>query len=648
MRESPVMRVPHSKHGFLRLGWVMLLFVPAALPAQFIQTIPSQQCVWHAGDNPAWAAPTFDDSAWQPYSNWNPLSQEPHIWIRCHADLSPLRTASNPALQIALYAAYDAYLNGRLIGSAGNLKSGHFTMNTIREWPLSGDLAPPAVIALCVTRRVLSEVPVAPAPPLAMYAGSSDVLQNRRSAVILAQLGPRIFPTVCFCIIGVLGVILLPLWINDRSRRELLLLAISCLALPPIYLDYSGAAALFPFSVSAYFVGWAIPAAVANVARALFSFALARRRVPLVFWIVIIAGNGLYLPTVILPLLPAAQALWLDTLRSRQLEAIGDVFRILESLAPFAAFLPWSGVTRRMKPLAALCLAWGAVMMAFFAVRFTGTHIPSIPDLQAHWGSTVADAEAVAVLSLVVALLFLLFREQQQTAQERAILAGEMLAAQQVQCMLAPAALDTVPGCRIQVAFRPIREVGGDFYACRILPQGRQRILLGDVSGKGAAAAMTAAVILGAAQQRDSDSPAALLNHINRAMTDMRLGGFATCLCAEISPSGSLVLANAGHLSPYCNGEEVQLEPGLPLGIAPDANYSETTLQLNAGVQLTFLSDGVVEAQSSTGDLFGFDRTRNISSQSAEAIASAAQAHGQEDDITVLTLTFAPTEVLHA
>ena len=54
---------------------------------------------------------------------------------------------------------------------------------------------------------------------------------------------------------------------------------------------------------------------------------------------------------------------------------------------------------------------------------------------------------------------------------------------------------------------------------------------------------------------------------------------------------------------------------------------------------MLLVSDGVVEAQNTHGELFGFDRTRSISTQSAEAIAGAAQAHGQEDDITVLTLT---------
>jgi Stage II sporulation protein E (SpoIIE) len=609
--------------------------------------VSPQQCVWRTGDNPAWASPAMDESGWRPWSAWDPASLEPHLWIRCQTDLSALRATSAPALQIALYAAYEVYFDGRALGSAGNLKTGAFTMNIIREWPLPGNLSPPSLIALRITRRVMSTVPVGSAPRLAIDAANSELLRNRRSAVILSQVSPRIFPVVCFCIVGVLAFVLLPLWLNDPGRRELQLLSISCVALPFIYLDYAAAAALFPLPVAGYFVLWALPAAVANVARALFAFALAHKRVPLVFSILIVVGNGLYLPTILIPLLPAVQSLALDSLRVRQLEAVGDIFRFLENLAPFAAFLPWSGVARRMKPLAVLTMAWGAVMMVFFAVRSTSTHIPGVPNLQAHWGIAVANIEAVAILSLIIALLFLLFREQQQTARERATLAGEMQAAQQVQSMLSPAVLDAAPGMRIEVAFHPIGEVGGDFYSCRVLPGNRQRILLGDVSGKGAAAAMTAAVLLGAAERRESDSPAELLDHLNRVLSDMCLGGFATCLCAELSAAGALTLANAGHLSPYRNGEEMKLEPGLPLGITTDATYSEAKMQLASCDSLTFISDGVVEAHSGSGELFGFDRAAAISHRSAEEIAVTAQSFGQDDDITVLTLQFASTESLH-
>jgi serine/threonine protein phosphatase PrpC len=100
-----------------------------------------------------------------------------------------------------------------------------------------------------------------------------------------------------------------------------------------------------------------------------------------------------------------------------------------------------------------------------------------------------------------------------------------------------------------------------------------------------------------------------------------------------------------GHLSPYRDTEEIALAFHLPLGL-DDARYPETTLQLAPGDTLTFLSDGVVEARNAQGELYGFDRTRAISGESAEQIARAAQHFGQEDDITVLTLTFAGAEVL--
>lgn len=75
--------------------------------------------------------------------------------------------------------------------------------------------------------------------------------------------------------------------------------------------------------------------------------------------------------------------------------------------------------------------------------------------------------------------------------------------------------------------------------------------------------------------------------------------------------------------------------------------YSETTIQLEPSDRLTFLSDGVVEARNNAGDLFGFDRTRAISFESARTIAEAAQHFGQEDDITVMTLAVGPALVLH-
>ena len=82
----------------------------------------------------------------------------------------------------------------------------------------------------------------------------------------------------------------------------------------------------------------------------------------------------------------------------------------------------------------------------------------------------------------------------------------------------------------------------------------------------------------------------------------------------------------------------MEMEAGIPLGLMPDATYEQTTFDVGDGV-LTLLSDGVVEARNSKGDLLGFERTRALSVKPAAEVADAAQAFGQDDDITVLTVS---------
>jgi len=99
-----------------------------------------------------------------------------------------------------------------------------------------------------------------------------------------------------------------------------------------------------------------------------------------------------------------------------------------------------------------------------------------------------------------------------------------------------------------------------------------------------------------------------------------------------------LVISSAGHLFPYLNSQEIVLPGGLPLGAVPEVSYDEVRLYLHPGDRLLLLSDGVVEARRSTGELFGFYRVHNLSNQTAFYIADAAKEFGQEDDITVLTV----------
>jgi sigma-B regulation protein RsbU (phosphoserine phosphatase) len=95
--------------------------------------------------------------------------------------------------------------------------------------------------------------------------------------------------------------------------------------------------------------------------------------------------------------------------------------------------------------------------------------------------------------------------------------------------------------------------------------------------------------------------------------------------------------ANAEHLSPYLDGKELPVEPGLPLGIVADGTYGESTFA-TSGRTVTWLSDGVLEAQSPSGELLGFERMAALTVKPAAEIAEAVQRWGQEDDITVLTV----------
>ena len=106
----------------------------------------------------------------------------------------------------------------------------------------------------------------------------------------------------------------------------------------------------------------------------------------------------------------------------------------------------------------------------------------------------------------------------------------------------------------------------------------------------------------------------------------------------NLTAGGTVTAANAGHLAPDVDSAELPVDNGLPLGVDPNAGYSETVFQLAPNVKLTLLTDGVVEARNSTGELFGFDRTRFIAGEPAQTVAEAARSFGQEDDITVLSL----------
>jgi len=192
------------------------------------------------------------------------------------------------------------------------------------------------------------------------------------------------------------------------------------------------------------------------------------------------------------------------------------------------------------------------------------------------------------------------------------------------------------PGFEVESIYTPANEVGGDFFHVQSTGDGGLLVVLGDVAGKGLRAAMNVSMLMGALRRTMDRSPARILESLNRVL----VGGdsFTTCQAVWFKADGEVVMANAGHLPPYLNSQEVSLPGGLPLGFLPEVEYEEVRVYLHPGDRLLLMSDGVVEARGSSGELFGFDRVYNLSGQSAFYIASAAKSFGQEDDITVLTV----------
>ncbi len=244
----------------------------------------------------------------------------------------------------------------------------------------------------------------------------------------------------------------------------------------------------------------------------------------------------------------------------------------------------------------------------------------------------------------VFAIAVVMFFRFARVSREQIRGAAELDAAREVQRRLVPAQLPHVEGFIVEAAYFPAQEVGGDFYQVFEQDAGSQLVVVGDVSGKGLKAAMTGTLILGALRTLANEglAPAAVLARLNQQLAGAQDGGFVTCICVQVRADGRVTVANAGHLPPYRNGQELDVPADLPLGISPQETYEERSFQLDPGDRLTLLSDGVLEARDTQGTLFGFDRTRKISAQSAETIAQAARNYGQEDDITVLTLALLP------
>jgi hypothetical protein len=605
--------------------------------------IPDTSCYARAGDNLAWAGGEHSEPGWVPLSSFDgDHPPDPVYWVVCDTQLD-LSGLMDPSILVRAWSTFvrvQVYANGTRLGSASNetLDPATLGRNTLGLPPaIAGDLRH---VALRYQIRTQTWNTAYTEPVI--LVGNGQALMDAEALGISRWLLYGLLPpySIFLLILGA-GLFLLGMYLYDRSQRAALWLGLYCLLAG--YWRIGTFAYYLPVAPDSSVIELAfLPRALANWFPIVFIFCMAGKRLARAYWVVLAFLIWWMLTDTLCVLLPGhlglmAYARWL-----RPAHRVLDWVIMFAKTAPLVAFWPWQRLRGRRLALALACVAWSIADVLWINADFF-FHYHS-------WANPVANLCAVAALLVVALFSIFLLQDYRRLIVDRARLGSEMQAARTVQEHLVPQELPVLPEVKLDAAYAPAAEVGGDFYQVFPEPGGSTLLIIGDVSGKGLKAAMTGSVVLGALRSlvQEALSPAQILSRLNHQLAASSDGGFITCLCAHITPEGALTIANAGHLPPYRNGSEIDMPGSLPLGLNPDAQYPEATLTLAPGDTLTFLSDGVVEAQSPTGELFGFDRTRAISTQSAEQIAAAAQVFGQQDDITVLTLTFAPAGVLHA
>jgi serine phosphatase RsbU (regulator of sigma subunit) len=273
--------------------------------------------------------------------------------------------------------------------------------------------------------------------------------------------------------------------------------------------------------------------------------------------------------------------------------------------------------------------------LAAQGVRFThwtlATRLDTVPVLP------------LLTICLLLAVVFAVYRHTVAQSERQSALEQEFRSAQELQQVLIPETLPSLDGYAVTSAYRPAQQVGGDFFQLITRSDGSALLVLGDVSGKGLKAAMTVSLIVGTIRTvADTvDDPAAVLSTLNRRLHGRLKDGFVTCVALHLDGEGECTLANAGHPAPFLNKEELSLPGALPLGVDLNVQYENVRLRLAVGDRLTLYTDGLLEARNPAGDLFSFERLRALigTQPDAKQATDAAVAFGQEDDITVMTIT---------
>jgi len=619
---------------------------------------------FHLGDNLAWANPAFDDSNWEQISADTTWGAQTHpsytgfAWYRKRITVTSSSSAQTKNLAILIPPVddvYDLYWNGKKIGSYGAMppdakwwSAGHGAVYNLP--PSSGTGPQSGVLALRVWKAPLSSVDPSTnggfhSTPL---LGDADVLATQSRLPFYTSDERRLPDLLISAVVLVAGVLSLLLFFRDRKQGLYLWLA--------LYLVAGGLIGVRDVSAYSFSLTFRATQLVTQLLECfqdismwmillyLFGMAYDRRWRRATTWLV-----TLYLAAQ----LGDCAAIFIWAKGGPFLPWIDAATTAVYSITPLYVFVIIGyGLTRR-KQLSLWPLIIAACLNGLYnctnnlfaqGIRFTHwTFVNWLGNLGVHAGSYFFGIAFILNTLLFLALIFTIAREQFLERERQARIELEIKSAQEVQKILVPDKTPAIPGFAIASIYRPAEEVGGDFFQVIPTDNGGALIVLGDVSGKGLKAAMTVSLIVGTLRTLAdyTQSPAQILNGLNRRLLGRTDGGFATCVIAHIKTDGSVALANAGHLAPFRNEAELPVAGSLPLGLIPDAEYDELDFRLREHDTLIFYTDGVVEARNQAGELYGFDRVADLaaSAQSVEQIVEAACAFGQKDDITVLQLT---------
>jgi hypothetical protein len=626
----------------LLLALVALAAAAAQSPLEWEQGVNSLNGGWrtHSGNDPAWAAPGFNDSSWQVTTLNAPQTPTPGAydehWYRLQLHL-PAHHRSVALLDSGAQGIFEVYLNGQLLPGAG-LRSAwgisSFSNNSVvplEDGECSMESSP---CVLAVHTRVPNNslfhwnpARLAIQISIGTLGAINDSATARQNQLLRAL-------TLRYTIALLLVLAAFPLILLSRfqsNHREYLWIGLNLLCLSFMGISSTPARFVFITLPAIYF---------SPIAQIEFTFAFAGRPITRAWRV--------YQGVILLAIVTLLPCLWLGALDFYPYQAIEAALLVPATfILPVLLFVWYRHGNSEagwlflpsLLPLLSICL----IDLGLIGTWLGSAHLASIVN-PIPIGTFFIRVDDPGNLLYLISICIVIFLRFNRVSHQQARAAAEWEAARAVQQVLIPAETPDVAGFKIETVYKPASEVGGDFYQVVCVQSGGILVVIGDVSGKGMPAAMTVSLLVGTFRTlaHYTQSPGEILQAMNQRMIGRNSGGFTTCLVLRAEVDGRLTVANAGHIPPYVDGQELTLDNGLPLGLSPESAYTESTFQLAPIAQITLFTDGVVEARDASGELFGFDRTRQISRQSAEEMADLAVRFGQEDDITVLTLTMSP------